>query len=297
MKKFLRKILFFLFIPFVAILIVLIWNNWILKGIILPPNISTIVCGDSHTQTAIDDSILSDCINLSNSSEHYLYSHSVLNLTLQNNPQIKRVILGISYHSFGEFYDKYIFGEKSKYMYSKYLPILDKETLDDLYRNNPLELTLQFPNTLKKIAKSIKYSKYNQFPFYGAFYKSYRSNLNDSRIGKAIQRHYYNEVGNQQEYSFMQKKYLNRIINLCFINDVDLILINTPVSIEYKKNIPKKIIMNYYNTLDSLENKFVFWDFNDLKVEDKCYGDGDHLNYLGAGILSPLIRDRIKKAE
>jgi hypothetical protein len=294
MKKFISKISLFVFMLLIAIVAVLTWHNWSLKHITLPHNISTIVCGDSHTQSAINDSILTDCINISQSLEHYLYTFNVLNLTLRNNSQIERVILGVSYHSFGIVNDETIFKECYNYMYPKYLSIANTETLVELFTNNPILLISQSLSILKGIIRSVGYTKYNQYHFYGAFYKSKKSNLNESSINEAIHRHYYNEIGNKQDFSIIQKKYLNKIIDLCCDKNVELILINTPTSNGYREKIPEKFILDYYNTINKFESKITFWDYSDLELEKKYYGDADHVNLLGAEILSTLIRDRIK---
>ena len=264
--------------------------NFSLRNITLPNNTETVICGDSHTQSAINDNILNNSINISQSSEHYLYTYAVLKLTLKNNPNIKRIILGVSFHSFGKAYDKYIYGEKSKYMYPKYLSIVDIETFLDLYSKNSNELLVQMPSFVKNIIKSMVYSNYIQYPFYGSYYKSSRSNLNDSTVNAAIQRHYYNQNSTTiQENSVIQNKYLNKIVKLCNNSQVELVLINTPISKEYKNKIPKKIISHYNKIIKSLKNQVVFYDFSNLSLDKKQYGDGDHLNYLGAEILSKIL--------
>lgn len=293
MKKFIYKIAHFFFIIVAIIFIVFVYYRWSLQKIHLPHNITTIISGDSHTQSAINDSILDNCINISQTSEHYLYTYTVLNLTIKNNPQIKRIILGVSYHSFGKAYDKNVLGEKSKFMYSKYFSILDKEALFELYPNNANNMIIQIPNVVKSVFKSIISTNYNQYPFYGAFYKSQRSNINDSTVNKAIQRHYYNQDGEIQKKSHLQIKYLHKIINLCNNSNVELILINTPVSKIYKEKIPKEILLFYYSLLNKIKGNALIWDYNDLPLEDKCYGDGDHINYLGAEVISNLIKNKI----
>jgi hypothetical protein len=59
-----------------------------------------------------------------------------LRIVLKNNPQIKKVILGSSFHSFGE-YDKIIFdANKATLQYPTFFPILNYESATIIISNN-----------------------------------------------------------------------------------------------------------------------------------------------------------------
>jgi hypothetical protein len=295
MKKFIIKTLIFLFIPvFLACVTIFIYKSKV-SNIRIDESTQILILGDSHTQSGIDDSKIKNSLNISQSSEHFLYSYNVLKLLLDNNSQIDKVIIGVSYHSFGKSYDKYIQDEdKTIVMFPRYLPILDKESITDINE-------LSFKH-LKGIFKNIVIGLFNNsaiqnYSFIGSFYKSNRSNLNDSTINAAIQRHYFTESGNVQKYSNYQVKYLNRIVALCSAKNIELIVVNTPINNNYYKNIPENFVTNYYSTIQLFGDKINFYDFHSVDFPKDCYGDGDHLNSIGAKRLSLLINERINDEE
>ena len=286
MRKFIINIsAYFIIIVILIIGSIIIYKHKI-NHLKFSGNISILICGDSHTECAINDSIIKNTINISNISEHYLYTYNVLKLILKNNTQIKTIILGCSFHSLGKNYDKVIYkNDKDLEMYSKYLPLLDNESILEILTKNQLDLIKSsvgiFSETINSIVKNFK--TYQDYPFIGKYYSSKKNNLNDTTIRSAIIRHYYQKNGKIQDfYSFSQIKYLNKIVNLCLKKNIKLILINTPISNEYYKKIPSKFISNYYSTISGLSKRIEFWDFHSLKLENNCYGDGDHLNYVGA---------------
>ena len=293
MKKFIIKALIFLVIPvFLACVTIFIYKSKV-NNIRIDESTHILILGDSHTQSGIDDSKIKNSLNISQSSEHFLYSYNVLKLLLDNNSQIDKVILGVSYHSFGKSYDKYIQDEdKTIVMFPRYLPILDKESITDI---NELPL-----KQLKGIFKNIVIGLFNNsaiqnYSFIGSFYNSNRSNLNDSTINAAIQRHYFTESGNVQKYSDYQVKYLNKIVELCSAKNIELIVVNTPINNNYYKNIPENFVTNYYSTIQLFGDKIYFYDFHSVFFPKDCYGDGDHLNSIGAKRLSLLISERINE--
>lgn len=292
MKKFIYNILLFLIIPIVFVL-----GSWLvyklkIDNLKFKKDTSIIICGDSHTESGINDSILKNAINISNSSEQYLYTHSVIRQLLKNNSQIRTIILGCGFHSFAKSHDKYMFeNNEAQDMYSRYFPMLDYESMSKIASSNSSGILRSFIKTYGRMAKAIltNSKSYLDYPFIGRYYKSDRSNLNDSLVTAAIKRHYYNDNGEEQGFSDFQQFYLNKIVELCMKNNVRLILINTPISDNYYKRIPKKFISNYYNTLSSLNEKIDFWDFHSLHFENACFGDGDHLNAIGAKTLTIKI--------
>ena len=214
-----------------------------------------------------------------------------MKIVLRNNPQIKSVILGSSFHSFDE-YDRLIFdADKATPFYPTFFPILDYESATLIICNNFLSLIKSSKGIIKSMFKSIisKDNSYKSYRFIGYYYKSMNNNLNDSTVIKAIKRHYYQLNGKEQEFSKYQYIYLNKIGKLCVKNNIKLIIINTPVSDNYYKKIPKRFISNYYNTIANFNNTIDFWDFHSLHLENECFGDGDHLNAIGAKVLTLKI--------
>ena len=289
--KFLKKtLLMFSLIAIVVGVYVLIYKYQISK-IKINKNIHILVCGDSHTQSAINDKVLNRSINVSQSSEPYLASYNVIRTLTNNNPQIKTIVLGYSFHSLSNFYDDVVYKEKYKVdFYARYLPILDFESIKKISNHNFRGLIKSFPKSLNtwitlKNLPNINEIDYKNFIFFGNYYLSKTSDFNEKTIKSSIQRHYF-ELNRLANFSIIQEKYLEKIVKLCAKKNVKLYLINTPISNDYLKKIPKKFIIKYYNTIQEIGDKAILIDFHDLKLKNYCYGDGDHINAYGAKILS-----------
>lgn len=288
MKKFFKNIFTFVFsltiISIFLIRIIYYFYERKLHDTRLDKNISTIICGDSHTMCAINDSKLKNTINISNFSQHYLYTYNVLNVVLENNPQINTIILGSSFHSFSDF-DKYILDNDIAFnFYPDYFPILDYESENIIVSNNVRSFFNSGDDIIKLMVRSLLSNdkSYLKYSFIGSYHQSKNSNLNDSTVSQAIKRHFYQTKGAEQGFSSYQKKYFNDIVLLCLNKNIKLIIVNTPISDEYYDKIPAKFIKNYYSNISSLKNKIVFWDLHSFHLENTSFGDGDHLNTYGA---------------
>lgn len=265
------------------------------NNIRIDESIHILILGDSHTMSGIDDSIIMNSLNISQSSEHFLYSYNVLRQLLDNNSQIDRVILGVGFHSFSKSYDQQIQNKASTIIrVPRYYPILDQESIMDINMDFNKFLLKQRKDIFKSIVKSsFMPGTISDFLFIGGFYKSERTNLSDSTANVAIQRHYFTESGTLQDYAVYQVKYLKKIVELCKVKNISLIFINTPVHDKYFKNIPEKFLDNYYSTIQQFSNGINIYDLHSVKFAQDCYGDGDHLNSKGAKKLSFIISERI----
>lgn len=292
MKQFIKNISLFIIGLIIITLFVLFFYRYKSNNIHINKSKNVLIMGDSHTQSALNDSIIENSVNISQPSEHFLYSYNVLRLLLNNNRQIKKIVLGVSFHSFGIAYDGFVKDvDKTQFMFPKYYPILNNESLRDVSLIHFNDIKGIYDNIMK-----INFnSSINEFSFVGKYYKSNKSNLNDSSINKALQRHYYDSLGRQQKYSVLQLKYLKKIVALSSERNIQLILINTPIHKTYYNQIPVKFVDNYYSIIREIGNdKVRFIDLHSYKLEERCYGDGDHLNFYGAIEISSLVNKMIK---
>ncbi len=302
MKLFLKKSLCFLFIGIFSILFLFFPINYIynkrVEKLILDKNVSTLICGDSHPMSALDDKIIPNSISTTLSSESYYYTYYKLKKILYNENNLKYILLGISFHSFTKSYDNQIYEtEKIKNTYSKYFLILENKEKLYLLKKNSAGLLKSIPYIFKEaIITFLRSNKYTNYPFWGYFRGSENTNLNDETIRAAINRHYYDtDSGLLQKFSEFQVEYLMKIVDLCSEKNIQLYLINTPVSDEYLSKIPEKFINYYYNIVRKLKfNKNLkILDWHNHQLPKNCFGDGDHLNSNGAEIFSKKIISEI----
>ena len=129
MRKFIFRIIAYFLILITIIVGSLFVYKYKINNLKLKENISILICGDSHTESGINDSILKNTINISNISEHYLYTYNVLKLILNNDNKIKKIILGCSFHSFGKKYDDVIYkNDKELEMYTRSYQVCKNKT-------------------------------------------------------------------------------------------------------------------------------------------------------------------------
>lgn len=250
-----------------------------------------VIVGDSHTQTAINDGLVNNAINISHSSENFLFTYNVLDLILKNNTQINTVILGVSFHSFSKNYDKNLQNySKSKFIVPNYLPILDGSAINNLWALDHKNLIKILPESYKILLNDlilVNSEDLSNYSFIGGYYEGSGNNLGDSIIAATIKKHY--SSTSQEFLSKNQVKWFDKILDLTSRKHINLIVVNTPINQKYKNRIPKKMEVEYYKILEKRKNGFIYRDFSDLELPDSCFGDGDHLNKDGAEIFTKLF--------
>jgi hypothetical protein len=230
--------------------------------------------------------------------ECYYYTYYKLKKILNNDNYLKYILLGLSFHNFTGNRDNRIYKtEEIKNMYLKYFLILENREKLDLLIKNPngliKSITYIFKNAFIVFSKSNKYTNY---PFWGSFSNNENTNLSDENIKAAINRHYYHNNSDLiQNISELQFKYFMKIVDLCTEKNIQLYLINAPLSNEYFSEIPETFINHYHNIVKKLKsNKNIkILDYHNYQLPKNCFRDADHLNSNGAKIFSEKIVSEI----
>ncbi len=308
MKKFLYRVLIFLLILTSVLLVSSLTYKHYRKNYLRSQNmrlgkdISTLIIGDSHAETTFDDNIIPHSKNIAFHAEHYLFTYYKLKKILEGNPQLKIIILSYGAHNLSQGADVTIFslGRNSR-SFARYFMLLDKEGVTDTYspsqnwRVNYLKWKLYIPFQLKLEAKLLyktvlhKPIKLHDFPFIGKFYASSNHAFHDVR--EPINGHYFNK-GKLLQKSNLAIKYLYKIIELCEANNIKLILINTPLHLEYRKRIPEYFTKLYTNTSIEITSKhptIKIIDYSEEMLPDSAFGDYHHVNSIGAAKVSKKL--------
>jgi len=301
MKLFLKKSLLFLFISTLLVFLFFpidyIYNKRVEK-LTLDRNISTLICGASHLMCALDDKIIPNSTNTCLPSESYYYTYYKLKKILYNDNDLKYILLGLSFSSFGENFDNQIYETgKISYMYPKYFLILENREKLSLLKKNPTGLLKSIPYIFKNAFITFsKSNKYINYPFWGNFSDNENTNLSDENIKAAINRHYYNTDSDLlQDFSDIQLEYLMKIVDLYNEKKIQLYLINAPLSNEYFSEIPEKFINHYYSIVKKLKftKNVKILDYHNYQLPKNYFRDADHLNSYGAKIISEKIISEI----
>lgn len=247
-----------------------------------------LIIGDSHTECAINDSILNNSMNFSQSGDNYLYSYTKLTLFKKNNPKLKHVILSYSYFNLLEYQnDWYTAPRYIQFKGSKYFRHLDKESIIDIFLMNPKGAISSLPNILKdNFIKILKNSKDVKKYDYGEFLAlNYIRKPSSELISK-----------DENLYSEIQKKYLKKIYSFCMSNDIKLRLIVTPLY-HSKELFSNKTIKEFNDFKENELTQADLFNYADFILNDTMFADNEHLNKYGAKVFSEFLNDELKITE
>jgi Ni,Fe-hydrogenase III small subunit len=295
MKRFLVNITFFLSIIIIIMAILISGTYFVLQTISfkIPNDRYIIIVGDSHTECAIDDSIFSHSINMSQSGEAYFYSYIKLRRFIDVNPHIDKVILSFHGSSISKSReDRWV--KDNKYILNrvpKYISLFHKEDIDLLINKTIFFVAvLRSPMysimaTLKTVFhKNVTYKDIN----IGGYLKLDRDKLainlelqnTDMELGEDTE-----DI--QDEYPLFELPYLSKIVDLCREKNVELILLNSPTYNSEKYGNKISLTQYYNNYLSGVK----YLDFSDFVLPEYGYGDIGHLNYKGAEIFSRYLEN------
>ena len=271
----------------------------------LNKDINTLIIGDSHPMSSLDPDIIKNSKNISLDSENYFFTYYKLKYYISYNSHIKNVILGFSTHNVSKMSSEmFIFHEPTeKQVLERYYRILDFEGKYRIMSSRkyfiisvlkydlgiPLEI-YKDDFLLKKLFNRNIYE--SDYKFVGEFYKSDKSNVNNKDIQKKIKEYYYNDHMIYPGESDLNIEYLNKIIEMCSKKGIKVYLYSSPVFPTFKELIPKENLIDFERVKkDVIQNhkNTVYIDHTDYVLERKDYGDQDHLNSLGAKVVSHII--------
>ena len=77
------------------------------------------------------------------------------------------------------------------------------------------------------------------------------------------------------------------------MNNIDFYILNLPVYYVYKLQIPPVFVDSYNTVINELrDNGAQILDYSFINIPNNGFGDGDHLNTIGAKIITDkLIQD------
>ncbi len=297
MKKFLFK-LSFLTIPILGVLFLIILTFNISSAYLrnyskfykTDNKINTLILGDSHISHAINDNLILNSKNLAKPSEPFYYTYYKLILFTKENTNIKNIYLGFGYHSLSSSYDQFIKGWFSSNTGPAYFFILPlKQQLKVLYWNKKkvlfflkrlIKVFIYHRNEIHNRETSLSHGFDNFFP---------KSCVNKDSIYQRTKFQFYEKykLSDTLSPAKLNHIYLEKIIKYCNKNNLNLILLSTPIHKENYIMIPfifKKLFL-------SLKGPKKIDLTSYIKDDCKFSPDGDHVNKLGAEITTrALIR-------
>lgn len=286
MNKYLKQLSLFLIGYLVYLVTVYSFNKITLKfSDYNISNINTLVVGDSHSATALETKILDNAINISIFSEPYVVTYLKLKDIL-NRCIVDTVLLSFSPHNLSAYNDfKFSDFTLSKMYFNESYALFNYNYLKDINANMKGYYTTYFKNMFLL-------PKLNHLDgLVGKFSKrTITFNLDSAGIKNKINKHYYR---NNRMYNISKKSitYLDSIKIICQKNNINLILISTPLHRKYSQSIPYTFLEEFnLQKQKLLNNGLKVYDYSNLYKGDSLFYDGDHLNFKGAKYFTKKIK-------
>jgi hypothetical protein len=287
MKKFLSRVCKFFCLNAAIVTVVVAAVYFILSGatFVMPKDKNILVLGDSHTECAIDDSIFTRSLNISQSAAAYLYSYTKLRKFLAVNPHIDTVFLSFHGGSIQKSLDELILEDRRILeRVPQYFSLLRTEELS-LFVKNPAFYSALVKLPTKSIRVLLKFMIKHTLTYKDLYIGGYLK-LDRDRLQQALEQQENNTVV-ETGYSGYQIDYLLKIIELCNERGVELILFNAPT---YDAGTYGNLrALNDFYTTYCGETRYL--DYSDFPLPDYGYGDIGHLNFKGAKIFSQYLQD------
>ncbi|MFY7839489.1 MAG: hypothetical protein ACOVP7_04390 [Lacibacter sp.] len=296
MKRFLQH--FFLF-SITAVVLLLALQFFLQKKLQNPryykveQNIHTVVIGNSRPECAFNDSLISGAKNLSLVAEPYFYTYIKLRKVVESNKQIKRVVIEFSdINLSADNMHKWMYDAASvKYLYPRYANIMTLAEKKEVFSTSPVSVIKSFSfvmhdNILFSTGAGTNLLVYKQIGGFTVKEGSHIAEIkNETNKKKQVQE-------NTFELAEFNLVYLDKIVNLCKQQQLQLFFLRSPVHPIYGINSFNK---TYDSVLQYRYPAVKLLDFADYQLPDSCYFDAHHLNYLGARKVSASMDSVLKR--
>ena len=147
-------------------------------------------------------------------------------------------------------------------------------------------MKMNLKNAINSLSGKSKYA------FRGGYYNHTLDTASVKSMNKRIQSQFYKK-GKVEDFSRVNLMYFNKIVDLCQLNKVELVLINTPLHSFYRNNVPKVFLKKHQELINEYGFKII--DLSNLKMNDDCYvRDGDHVTGKGSLIATQEFNNYLK---
>lgn len=256
--------------------------------------ISTLILGSSHTYYGLNPKWIGDsCFNLANISQSPEYDFELLRKNIYHLPNLRRVIIPISYFTFT---DKRLEDSDEWYLCINYKINMDVGGHSDLSKYN---FTLShFPSFTARLKKALKLdSKENRCDSLG-FGLGYTLDKRDPNWESDAPRRVANLTCKDSPRRQEVKASLDSMLNFCNKNNIEVLLIITPVwqtFREYADSTQLSLMRSESQDLAVRHNSSLLdlYDSSLFLADD--FFDTDHLSVNGAKRLSKIVRNKLNK--
>lgn len=266
--------------------------------------IDTIITGSSYGLFGIDTAMLERAVNLSLMSQDLYYSLKGIYHVLERNSGIKQIVLCCGYY--------YFFTDLSKVTNQKELQRITK-VYDKLYGDVhnchllPPDRRILIQSDIFDVSKLLYLYSVSEYQK-GYFYSDGRprsrfatkewedktktwEELSDFEKIAAAQRRTEAHNKLKKRVSSLQenKKLLDELSLFCEKRGINLHIVVVPSTKYYQEFLDKEYKDIFYEVLNQAGGVIQVWDLAEEEFPDEKFNDMDHLNELGARVMTELI--------
>lgn len=281
MKKFLIRTSFFIIFFIAAICTVFLVNRNFSNFKTVEPK-TMLVIGDSHSECAFNDSLVNGLVNFSQAGESYFYSYFKIKMVIDQNPNIKTLLIEISNNQVKKDTDRRIWGDKYlPFKFPVYGAFMDVKSIELLMDNNPEGFRSSiFPlikSNTKMIFKGLDYKEEIGGYHYLtttlkdsiAEYDAFDDDLIPSKNDRS--------ASNNPE--IFELEYLRKIMHYGESKGLQVFLVRSPLNEKYQGFENEKL---FKDKLESAFPEIELLDFAYFPLSNEQFADLSHLNYKGA---------------
>jgi len=270
----------------------------------LAKGVDGLIVGDSHAESSLDPAMIPGTINIARANELLFYTYYKMRYFLEMNPgAIHKVILAFSYHNIGKNAGYYFIEPPYSNMhlesYYLYLDKTGKEKVSSCrnYRLYSIKREYGFPLMAYRDQHVFDYIcngsvDKSHIPGYGGFKSLVGSNLDLWRAQASVSRYLSDNNETYAGYVEVMINALDRIASLCAEKNIKLYLYNSPLHVIYRRLIPIADRERYENAVKTIKGGYgnvVPVDMSCYPLEDALFYNGNHVNHLGAVIVSRAV--------
>ena len=280
MKRFIRNLLMFSIFFIGSTLLLVSGATHLKRNIIsfdIPRSKTILVVGDSYTECAINDSILTNAFNFSQGGTTYFHSYLKIREILEHNPHIDTIVLSYSYKEMAKSRDNWFYGAESiQFMMPIYYFLFNDNDFYALFISNPHDVLSNIPRII--FTKNYSIDHLGKYLY-----------LERDKLQEAKNRYIASDKEEKVEYSKHQEEYLLKIYNLVRSKNIDLILQHTPIHPFLKEELEENKY-DYYSLAEQKLPKAKIVDHSNMDIPEYGFGDLDHLNHKGARLYSEYLK-------
>lgn len=254
-----------------------------------------IVFGDSKPESAFNDDLIENTINLSNSGEAYFYTYLKARKFVSNNSQIEAVFIEFSNNSIEQIAESAIWDDVYlPIRLPTYLPHMNYDEIKLIWEKNRSGFLNNLPKSiLRNIYRNYKHILFNEKGFikenrFGGYLFLTR-NKTDSILSEMSEKR---ELENSSvQLANSNLTYLSKLINYCHREKVKVYLIRTPLHSKVTNSHNEKL---FQEILSKEYAEIEFLDFSKFPLSNSEFGDLSHLNFKGAEKFSHWFNNLLK---